>query len=175
MRPKRKSRFQQRLEEIAQRLKDESPDPETPATLSAQHLPLPPGYDWISLEDEQPPYYSPIDLWDGKQLYEDWARVSNGEQDYYVNNRDNRIMFIATHWSKRAGVNYPPYEPMTSEDLPRYSQRDIDGIIIQLNTMIHKRTSASIPHIEYTTALEEAIEVINFHTKQSRMTRGLTY
>lgn len=174
MRPKRKSRFQQRLEEIAQRLKDESPDPETPTSLSAQHLPLPPGYDWISLEDEQPPYYSPIDLWDGKHLYEDWARVSNGEQDYYVNNRDNRIMFIATHWSKRAGVNYPKYEPLTADDVPIYTQRDINGIIIQLNGMLH-RTQEGKGSLEYSIAIEEALAVISYHTKEARMTRGLTY
>jgi len=182
---RKKSKFQQRLEEIQEqhrqaqggkvyRHNQKTPDPETPTTVSAQPVPLPDDREWISLEDERPPYYSPIDIWDGKELYEDWARVSDGEHDYYVNNRDNRVKHLVTHWSKRAGVNYPNYKPLTEDDIPIYTQRDIDGIIIQLNAMLHRSLEGK-GSLEYSNAIEEALTVISYHTKEARITRGLTF
>lgn len=184
---KRKSRFQQRLEEIQKlhrqaqggevkqhNTESQSQGGDTPTSVTAQPVPLPDGFDWISMEDERPPYYSPIDIWDGKEVFEDWARVSDGVHDYYINRADNRVRHNVTHWSKRAGVNYPKYKPLTEDDIPIYTQRDIDGIIIQLNGMMH-RSHEGRGSLEYSNAIEEALTVITYHTKEARIARNLTF
>jgi hypothetical protein len=49
-----------------------------PTTQSAQKI-------WTSIKDSKPTYYKP--------------RVSDGDNDYYVNNDDNRVINEITHWS----------------------------------------------------------------------------
>jgi len=155
----KKSKFQTRLDEIvAQRKKEETQSTEgatapkvrlhteeipirrgdSPTSIIAQPVPLPADREWISLEygDEKPPYYSPIDIWDGKELYENWHRVSNGQYDYYCNQRDNRIVRHVTHWAKLPGVKYNPYQPMTEDDIPKYSQRNMIELINELEEFI---------------------------------------
>jgi hypothetical protein len=118
---KRKSKFQQRLEEIVKKLKEEEihsgDDPDGKVKLHEMDYKRPPtNRKWISTEIDKPPYYTPIDIWDGMEVLEHWARVSNGEQDFYVNNQDDRVKYHVTHWAKREGQVYPKYEPMTKTD-----------------------------------------------------------
>jgi hypothetical protein len=55
---------------------------------------------WTSIGDKKPIYYKPIKIRVGNKVIDKlWARVSDGEKDYYVNNDDNRVIIDITHWS----------------------------------------------------------------------------
>jgi len=60
---------------------------------------------WTSIEDSKPPYYSPISIRIGNKVMDkQWARVSDGDNDFYVvssaeGNNDNRVIRDITHWS----------------------------------------------------------------------------
>ena len=123
-----------------------------PTSIIAQPIPLPNGRQWIQIDRERPPYYASSDIWDGKELYEDWARVSNGDKDFYVNNRDNRVKYHITHWSKRPGVKYSTYEPMTIKDL---IITDLDGEMI-----VSDENSTDDVH-GFNTGIKIAIDIIN--------------
>jgi len=76
-------------------------------------------YDWIQTLFEKPPYYTPIDIWDGKKTLMNWHRLSDGDNEFYANLKDNKIIDSnhVTYWRKLPGVKYPKYEPMTSDDV----------------------------------------------------------
>jgi len=64
-----------------------------PTTQSAQKI-------WTSIKDSKPTYYKPISIRVGNKVIDNlWARVSDGDHDYYVNNDDNRVIDEITHWS----------------------------------------------------------------------------
>jgi len=55
---------------------------------------------WTSIEDSKPTYYSPVSIRIGNKVIDKlWSRVSDGDDDYYVNNDDNRVIRDITHWS----------------------------------------------------------------------------
>jgi hypothetical protein len=55
---------------------------------------------WTSIQDDKPTYYKPISIRVGNKVIDKiWARVSDGEKDYYVNNDDDRVIDKITHWS----------------------------------------------------------------------------
>ena len=136
---KKKSKFQQRLEEVQKEHREaidaginlklhneEFPgDPDAHQSLTAQEVYHPNVHGnrgWFCTRRSPPPYYVPVDLWVwhwmyGKDIVEDWYRVSDGEKDYYCNQRDNDIITAPTHWAKRKGVVYPKYDPMTIDDI----------------------------------------------------------
>ena len=69
MRRLRKSKFQQRLEEVQKKHQEMTPVSQDGASLSAQP-PNPNGdLNWKDVKDELPQYYSPIHIWDGKTMY----------------------------------------------------------------------------------------------------------
>lgn len=83
---------------------------------------------WINIKTQKPRYYDPINIWDGKnEILYNWARVSNGENDYYVNTReiDGNVIYNITHWSPPKGVKYPKYDPLTTKDLPGYDLKQL--------------------------------------------------
>ena len=126
---KKKSKFQQRLEIAAKRHIEESG--KTPGTQS-QSAQLPRG--WKSLEDEKPPYYAPITISViNKGMFHDWHRVSNGDEDWYCPNDGHNKTIIpeaeVISWRPPEGVEYPTYEPMTTDDLPLFTTRDLYDII----------------------------------------------
>jgi hypothetical protein len=124
---KQKSGFQQRLEKIQLQMKNEETGDSGPdkVSLHDKDNPLP----WTSILDELPPYYIPVDIYVNGDVHEDWHRVSNGEIDYYCNSRDDKITTFVTHWRKRQGVNYNPYEPLTTHDILILSTNDVHVLI----------------------------------------------
>ena len=74
MRKKRKSKFQQRLDEMVEKHREFTGD-SGPANVSLhdKENPVP----WISVLDELPPYYASVDIYDGT-VHENWASVSHG-------------------------------------------------------------------------------------------------
>ena len=179
MRKKRKSKFQQRLEEMQLKYR-EDPTGEPTATKVSLHdreNPVP----WISVLDELPPYYASVDIYDGT-VHENWARVSHGGErdgpdDFYVNNEDSTVIHNITHWRKRPDVYYRTYDPMTfpspdPDDIPQYTQRDINGIILNLQILKDKRERFEPAGFHMT--INQAIDVIETHTKEARKTRRIT-
>jgi len=182
----KKSKFQQRLEEMQKKHRENSPGAATAGKVKRHKPGLPreamaeqnqtaqiPG-DWISVLDELPPYYTSVDIYNGLHIMEDWARVSHGgerdgKDDFYVNNRDNNVVYDITYWRKRPYVSYVSYDPMTKDDKPKYTQRDIDGIIINLNNLTAKHTQRDDEHSAgYTQGVDEAIDTIKYHTNETR-------
>jgi hypothetical protein len=155
----KKSKFQQRLDEVVEKhRKETSGEPTEPkVSLHDKENPVP----WISVLDELPPYYTPVDILTDSNVCEDWNRVSDGDRDYYVNGRDNNMITNATHWRKRKGVKYRPYEPMTTHDVPVLSTNDVKDMVKVLNEMITWRTIKGNPYLEYhTSAIKDCIAVI---------------
>jgi hypothetical protein len=132
---KRKSKFMERLEKIQlehqKEKKTKSPGDSGPTKISLHDKdnPVP----WICTLYEKPPYYTPVDILVDAKPMDDWNRVSDGDQDYYVNGRDNRCTANVTHWRKRKGIKYEPYNPMTIEDIPVLSTNDVSDLIDELN------------------------------------------
>jgi len=183
----KKSKFQTRLDEIvAQRKKEETQateeatapkvrlhnretptrEPGFPPRQSAQDVPG----DWISITDEKPPYYYPIDIYDGTDIMDDWNRVSTGERDYYCNNRTNDIVWDITYWRKRPGINYIPYDPMTTWDIPILSTNDVNELIEEI-----KHEHMGLEFIEYNLAIIRIIGIINRHLKEKTLTIRITH
>ena len=183
----KKSKFQTRLDEIvAQRKKEETQateevtapkvrlhnretptrEPGFPPRQTAQDVPG----DWISMENEKPPYYYPIDIYDGTDIMDDWNRVSTGERDYYCNNRTNDIVWDITYWRKRPGVKYNPYQPMTEDDIKEFTRRDINEIVKNLTSLVNRRIHSNLPHIEYVAGVDDAIITVEAILNPRRMT-----
>jgi hypothetical protein len=103
-----------------------------------------------------------VNIWDGKEVLYNWARVSDGEKEYYVNLEDDFIKFDVTHWSYPFGVTHPKYEPMTEDDIKVLSIRDLNDIISDLEKSIiplsemppvDERDS----HLGFNTAMRECV------------------
>jgi len=171
MRSLRKSKFQQRLEEVQKKHQEMTPVSQDGASLSAQP-PNPNGdLNWKDVKDELPQYYSPIHIWDGKTMYKSWARVwSETAGNIYVNNMDNRVISKITHWTAPEGLKYPKYEPLTSDDVKRYTRRDIKLIVEAMYKLIEKREKSKLPSVEYVAGVDDAIVTLEVLTKPRRMT-----
>jgi len=128
---KKKSKFQERLEAIIKKRETSPPEADPVPSQSAQmtHLSPPPGRKWVAIKDEKPPYYSHIDIWDGKELRTNWHRLSNGDSDFYANSQDNKITRLITHWAATVGSTLPKYEPMTADDIKQFTINDIKKAI----------------------------------------------
>lgn len=185
MKKKRKSKFQQRLEEMQKKhtefSEDSGPskvnlhneetgdtgDPESPTAQDDRV--------WVSCDLNPPPYYAPVDIWIGSVLMtegnvcKDWHRVSDGEWDYYCNQRDNTIVTDPTHWRKRQGVNYPRYKPLTGDDIKRITYREL----LEVRDTLEKEM---IPTVEvqynegFNEGLLQGIKAINNLIRTKRMT-----
>ena len=151
MKKKRKSRFQQRLEEM-QLKHNVKPGDSGPGKVRLHNEDNPPTEEdprgrgnqtaqswgeWISVLDELPPYYMSVDIYSGLHIMENWARVSHGgerdgKDDFYVNNRDSNVAHNITYWRKRPDVNYVSYDPMTTHDVPILSTNDVNDLIKEL-------------------------------------------
>ena len=172
MRTKRKSKFQERLDEVAKKFRETSPPvSQEVSSLSAQP-PNPDGdFKWKHVKDEVPQYYSRIHLWDGKTLYFNWSRVwSETIGNIYVNNQDDRVITKITHWTAPAGLEYPKYEPLTEDDVKRYTKRDINYIIKALTKLILLRENSKQPSVEYVQGVDDAIITLEKLIKPRRMT-----
>jgi hypothetical protein len=167
---RKKSKWQQRLEEIQKNLKTRRPgdDMEPQVNLhKMSYMTPPPGRDWIAIEDEKPPYYSPIDMWDGKELYEDWHRLSNGDHDYYASLWDNKIKRHITHWAKRPGMKYHKYDPLTIDNISQPSEEpktisvdDVQQVINQLSEKLVPADDADYDDWGYNEGLTLAIKLL---------------
>jgi len=156
MKKKKKSKFQQRLEEMQLKHNVETGD-SGPGNVNPHNEKTHPGdpgdgesqfaqepWDpnihgnrgWYCTRFQEPPYYAPVDIWVGQDVLEDWYRVSDGENDYYCNQRDNTIIHDPSHWHKRIGVIYPKYDPMTTDDVPKYTQRQVNEIIGEIDSIL---------------------------------------
>ena len=187
MKKKRKSRFQQRLEEMQLKHNVETEDSgpgkvrrhkpgEAPGAMNPQSQTA---QTWIPIEKEKPPYYTSVDIYDGVVIMMDWARVSHGgevdsKDDFYVNNRNSDVVYDITHWAKRPGSKNQRYDPMTKEDIPILSTNDVNELLESLKVMIEMRTRLSIPHIEYCAAIEDCITIIETTLKQKTRTTILS-
>jgi hypothetical protein len=170
----KKSKFQERLDTIAKNYDPEEDKgsmndqvklhkmTDTPPLLSQSAL------QWISVHIEKPPYYAPVNIWDGKQIFTNWARVSDGEKDYYVNSlSSNSVVGECKHnvtfWSYPDGVSYPKYEPMTAKDLPSYE-------LTQLIKAMKKREAlyarTFIDPIEYLQGIDDCIQIVERRLKR---------
>jgi len=136
--------------------------------------------EWINITEEKPEYYAPVDIFDGIDVHEAWARVSDGETEYYVNSRDNKVIPSeeVIQWKKRPGIIYRKYDPMITDDTmstfekvakwkmgakddnPILSPNDVKDIIIRLNKLIEVREQRDNPEILYIAGLMDAIAVI---------------
>jgi len=188
---KRKSKFQERLEavqkaheemtrngelsNVKRHTEETQPSEEDARSSQTAQLPRDPMV-WKVLKHEKPRYYDPINLWDGNSYRYDWYRVSNGEKDYYCNNNDDRVLSPddITHWSPPAGVKYPPYQPMTEDDIKEFSRRDLKHLIERMKDEIIPNNQ--IPndnpdqHHAFNTGLKTGITVITTFLKPRRMT-----
>ena len=174
IRKKRKSKFQERLNEVA-RLHREYQEEKTgeAASLLAPSVPPNPNGDlnWKHVADELPQYYSPIHIWDGETVYFKWARVwSETLGNIYVNNEDDRVITKITHWTAPEGMKYPKYEPLTDEDIKRYTLRDIKHVIEAMYKLIAFREKSKSPSVDYVAGVDDAIITLEKLTKYRRMT-----
>ena len=165
------SRFQQRLKEVQKERIENAGKPETssPGGSSTDNLKLHKekrkeetlSKHWYSVEDVRPPYYTPVDIYTGTYVMRDWSRVSDGEKDYYVNNRDNQVVTKVKFWKKRKGIVYPEYDPMTANDIPKFTVNDIKKLITEIeNEYINPS------EIEHNLALTRAISHIKVMMKE---------
>lgn len=188
MRTKRKSKFQQRLEEVQKKHNEETGDQDSPGRssqtaqqpddgvkVSKSHTAQPPNphgdLNWRHITEELPQYYSPIHIWDGKILHKNWTRVwSETVSDVYVNNQDDSVIRKITHWTPPEGQVYPKYEPLNDDDVKRYTRRDIKYILKAAYKLIKRREGSNLPHIEYNAGVDDAIILLERLIKPKRMT-----
>jgi len=149
--PKGPSKFQQRLDEMAAAHninKDIISGDNANDNLNLHK-------EWIDIQKEKPVWYAPVDIHTGKKIYENYARVSDGEMDYYVNSKDNHVVLKVTHWRKREGIVYPKYDPITEEDLkPILTPYDVGMIMNTISRMLGEISK------EYNQGLTDSITVI---------------
>ena len=172
-----KSRFQQKLDELTQQHRDsQSRVSQTGASQSAQPPDLHGKYKWKDVHEELPPYYAPIHIYDGKTIHHNWSRVwSETQGNIYVNNEDNRVITKATHWSPPDGLDYPKYQPLTSDDIKLYTRRDIKHLIENLNKLsdIYADRLDDEYATGYVQGVEESIIILEQALKNpKRMTGG---
>jgi len=130
---KKKSKFQERLEAIIKKRETSPPEADPTQSQSAQGSKE--AMIWKDLRHERPPYYANIHLWDGKTIYYNWHRVSDGDYDTYYNRNDNRGLTAddITHWAAPVGSTLPKYEPMTADDIKQFTINDIKKAIEDMN------------------------------------------
>jgi len=155
--PLKKSKFQ--LEHQNKETREDRDNPNV--NLHDEDNPIP----WISTLDELPPYYISVDIYVNGDVHEDWHRVSNGEIDYFCNPRNNRITTFVSHWRKRKGVNYNPYEPLTTHDIPILSTSDVYDIISTLDGLINKTPKTSFM-VHHNSAVAQCISIIEETLKE---------
>ena len=172
----KKSRFQQRLEEMQAQHKKENPSTEDlgpgKVNLHDKDNPIP----WISELDEKPPYYTSVDIFVDCEVYEDWARVSHGgevdgKDDFYVNNRNSAVIYNITHWRKRDSdlFKYRPYKPMTEDDIKQVTYRDLTEVI----TLLEKEMITDLGiewHEGFNQGISNAIQTLKEFINKKRMT-----
>jgi len=174
---KKKSKFQQKLDEIAENRRTGSE--EIPTRQVKLHKNQPKGdppsqtaYPWIPLTKEIPPYYTNIDLLDEytTKVYKRWHRVSDGTRDHYCNNNNHRTLSNPTHWRKRKGIKYNKYEPMTGDDIKQFTTNDINSL---LEEMIEDRIPyKNVPvdtqntHLIYNTGVNSCIKMVKRMIRQ---------
>jgi hypothetical protein len=116
------------------------PAQKPPNFLGLQH--------WTSVRKEKPLYYVYVNIWDGKEVFSNWVRVSDGEHDYYVNDITDEVKRDIKYWSYPAGVTHPKYEPMTAEDLPGYELTQLIKAMKKLKIHYSEMTSWTRPRAE---------------------------
>lgn len=184
----KKSKFQERLDSTAKKYLSEddeggindkvklhdtnlfSGDPQKKtrrATQTAQPPNAGQTYDWKETKKEKPPYYVRIHIWDGTTIFHNWARVSNGDEDYYVCTVYPEVDVIIediniTHWSPPAGVIYPKYDPMTANDLPGYDLKQI----IKTMKKIKVKASISFAAAAYNNGIDNCINIVERRLKK---------
>jgi len=172
-RTNRKSKFQQRLDEVAKKILETSPPVSQDGSSQTAHTPPDPkgNLNWRHVNDDLPQYYSPIHIWDGTTVHRNWARVwSETMGNIYVNNQDDRVITKITHWTAPEGLEYPKYEPLTDDDVKRYTKRDINYIIKALTKLILLRENSKQPSVEYVQGVDDAIITLEKLIKPRRMT-----
>lgn len=171
-RRERKSKFQQRLEEVAKIHREETDEvSQDRSSQTAQPPNLFGKYKWKDMMEEQPPYYAPIHIYDGKTIHHNWSRVwSETLGNIYVNNEDDRVITKVTHWSAPNGLDYPKYEPLTEDDVKRYTKRDVKVIIHELKKLIDRRENSKLPSVDYVAGVDDAIIILEKMTRPKRMT-----
>ncbi len=53
---------------------------------------------WINTKDQVPDYYKVVIVFDGCNIYYEYHRLSNGEDEYYGNTNNDFIIYEVTHW-----------------------------------------------------------------------------
>lgn len=197
----KKSKFQEKLNEAAKNYdpEEDKGSMNDQVKLHKMHdkgiqpSPSQSAQQWISVNIEKPPYYAPVNIWDGKQIYTNWARVicpfpigvnASGlvelyskcdiEKDYYVNSlSSNSVVGECKHnvtfWSYPEGVSYPKYEPMTAKDLPGYELKEL---IKAMRKMKAKKNNYYYNEIAsgYNTGIEECIQIVERRLKRIQKT-----
>lgn len=178
IRKKRKSKFQQRLEEMQKKHTEFREDPgpgnvnphdENPGGPRDLEPQTTTNHNWYCTKVLPPPYYSNVDLWVGNEIMKEWHRVSDGDKDYYCNSKDNSILTNPTHWKKRPGVNYPEYEPLTEDDIKQVTYREL----IEVRDLLEKESLPTVEvqyHEGFNDGLTKAIKAINNLIRTKRMT-----
>jgi len=171
------SKFQQKLNELAEkrtkrraekmsafqeRLHKAMEDVETPEDGDDNNQSL--LAQWININYEKPEYYTPVDIFDGIDIHEARARVSDGETEYYVNSKDASVIFgnEVIQWRKRPGIIYNKYDPMTAIDItPILSPNDVQLMIYGIKKMMRREVGIPyIPSTEYNDGLSDCITVL---------------
>jgi len=75
-------------------LNRQNPTAQDPAGTASQSA------DWMDVTVEQPIWYKNLAIkTPSGEVLKGWARVSNGDHDYYVSNTEiNRVIPVITHW-----------------------------------------------------------------------------
>ena len=125
---KKQNKWQLRLKEMVEKNK------ETPPEISKSnqtHTAQPPDDEWISMDEEKPTYYTPVDIMIkfADTVLEDFHRLSDGDHEYYASLKSDRIISNPSHWRKRKGIIYRKYDPMKEDDIKVFSIQDIKTII----------------------------------------------
>ena len=184
---KKKSKFQERLEEVQKEHREaidaginlklhneEFPgDPDAHQSLTAQEPYTPNVHGnrgWFCAQRNPPPYYVPVDLSVGQDILEDWYRVSDGEKDYYCNQRDDKVIYEPKLWAKRTGVVYTKYDPMTTDDIKQITIRDLIDVMIKLENKKTTHSHMTDLNKGVNLGLGQAITVINDLISKKRMT-----
>jgi len=178
----RKSKFQERLNELLKKTKENSspasqinqsqtaqtPGQKRSAGQSQSAQPPNPYNDfkWKHVSDELPPYYSAIHIWDGQRIHFNWTRVwSETLGNIYVNKKNDNIITKITHWSPPEGEIYPKYEPLTENDVKRYTTRDIQYLIGKMKdkliTNVEMIPNDRNTRISYNTGIKSCITILN--------------
>ena len=178
----------QRLEKIQLKYHKKKPNPTGPSNVNSHNptmsgdprslqtqLAQRPSDEWISVNLNKPPYYTPVDVLDiNMNVWEDWHRLSDGDKDYYCNPRTDHLTQNVTHWRKRPGITYEPYNPMTTNDIPIMNINELNDMIKVMIKLIDKRTSSHLPHIEYVTGVDDAIIAVEQTFKQILKAKRMT-